>query len=66
MKNTIFIAVFTVISASMISCSYDENEIQPKQTPEIYELNELDNNNLYSKDGDSIFIGEPIPPKPKG
>lgn len=63
MKNTIFIAAFAVIITSMISCSYDENEIQPKQTPKIYEL---DNNNLYSKDGDSIFIGEPIPPKPKG
>lgn len=62
MKNKILVAVFAVISISMISCSYDENEIQTKQNLQIHELD----NNLNSKEGDSLTEGDPIPPKPKG
>lgn len=62
MKNKILVAVFAVISISMISCSYDENEIQTKQNLQIHELD----SNLISKEGDSLTEGDPILPRPKG
>jgi hypothetical protein len=62
MKNKILVAVFAVISISMISCSYDENEIQTKQNLQIHELD----SNLNSKEGDSLTEGDPILPRPKG
>lgn len=47
----------------MASCSNDEEEFNTKQN---FEIENLDYNNYMLKEGDTLFEGEPIPPKPKG
>lgn len=62
MKNYIFIAA-TAIIISMTSCTNDENEVQTKQS---FEIKSLENNETNLKEGDTLFEGDPNPPKPKG
>lgn len=62
MKNYIFIAA-TAIIISMTSCTNDDNEAQTKQS---FEINSLDNTETNLKEGDTLFEGDPNPPKPKG
>ena len=44
------------------SCSYEEEEFNTKQN---FEIENLDYNNYMLKEGDTLFEGEPIPPKGK-
>jgi len=63
MKKTFIIAVFSVITISMASCSSDEEVFNTKQN---FEIENLDYNDHVLKEGDTLFEGDPNPPKPKG
>jgi len=62
MKIYSFIAALAVC-ALLVSCSNDDQEnLQQKEI----EIQQPDTEDILLKEGDSIFIGDPVPPKPKG
>ncbi len=62
MKIYSFIAALAVC-ALFASCSNDDQEnLQQKEV----EIQQIDTEDILLKEGDSIYIGDPVPPKPKG
>lgn len=62
MKIYYFIAAVAVC-ALFVSCSNDDQENLYQNE---FETQPLDSEDIMSKYGDSISIGDPYPPKPKG
>lgn len=62
MKIYSFIAALAVC-ALLASCSNDDQEnLQQKEI----EIQQPDTEDILLKEGDSLVLGDPFPPKPKG
>lgn len=65
MKKYVFIAV-TALGFLLTACTADSVENTYSKPQSIQKAPQFDSFEMYAKDGDSISVGEPVPPKPKG
>lgn len=65
MKKYAFMAV-TALGFLLTACTADSVENTYSKSEPLPEVKQFNSFDMYAKDGDSIFVGEPLPPKPKG